>query len=72
MDKPADGRFRIDFIARNNRTGSFRSYAFDHPADIAARFAADLIPVHREVHEWVTEHNAQDSRHPMGSGSDVR
>lgn len=41
-------------------------------ADIAARIAADLIPVHREVQERVTKHNAQDSSHPMGSGSDVR
>lgn len=45
---------------------------FNHPAGTAARIAADLIPVHREVQEWVTERNAQDSRHPMGSGSGVR
>lgn len=42
------------------------------PADIAARIAAALILVHREVQKRVTEHNARDSRHPMGSGSDVR
>ncbi len=29
----------------------------EDPADIAARIAADLIPVHREVHERVKEHN---------------
>lgn len=41
-------------------------------AGIVARIAADLTPVHREVQERLTEHNAQDARHPVGSGSDVR
>ncbi|MGW0538499.1 hypothetical protein [Streptomyces sp. NPDC003032] len=62
----------IDYPFRRDDRDSIRVAMSQGPADIAARIAAALILVHREVQKRVTEHNARDSRHPMGSGSDVR
>ncbi|MFF7166932.1 hypothetical protein ACFZBP_37065 [Streptomyces sp. NPDC008086] len=50
-----------DYPFRRGERDSVRVAAGEDPADIAALISDDLIPVHRDVHERVKEHNREQA-----------